>query len=260
MPRGHQPRFLSLSAGLGYGSRNRWKSGFARTVRNTIQKTRVSMQPAKPLRPSKRQRTQLQLVGAAFSVFAAKGVADATIQEIATAAQLTTATFYNHFKTKADIVEAVSVWLAQTLCRRIAEGCETVQNGTERLAIGCRAYFWLAETNPVAALVLLDIDSASPRLRETMLGYVRADLHLAMRQKTVKFETEVAALDIMRGAVFQAMRNIALRRVPPGHGNVVTRLVLRGLGVPFAKATAICARPLPNLSFEDAFPRPGSSS
>ena len=195
----------------------------------------------------------MQLVGAAFSVFAAKGVADATILEIAAAAQLTAATFYNHYKTKAEIVEAVSVWLAETLCRRIAESCVTIPNGSERLAIGCRRYFWLAETNPTAALVLLEIDSLSPRLRETMLGYVLADLHLAMRQKSLKFETEVAALDILRGAVFQSMRNIAMGRTPPGHGNVVTRLVLRGLGVSFTKATEICTRPLPPLSLEDVF-------
>ena len=72
-------------------------------------------------RLGKRDRTRRQLIAAAVKVLATRGVAGATVQEIASVAEMTPGTVYNHFDTKDDVIQAVALWIAETLCRRIAE-------------------------------------------------------------------------------------------------------------------------------------------
>src|SRR5215469_12856613 len=84
----------------------------------------------------KRERTRVQLVQAAIRVFGSRGYVDATIQEIAVVAGVTTGTVYNHFKTKEDVARGVATLLADTLCRRITESQQGVAEGAQRMAIG----------------------------------------------------------------------------------------------------------------------------
>lgn len=114
----------------------------------------------------KRGRTRAQLIQAAIQVYSARGVAQAGIQEIALVAGMTTGTVYNHFGTREEIVEAVAVWLATTLCRRIDQGCEHITDGAERMAIGIRRYQWLATESPPWALLMLQVSNATPATRK----------------------------------------------------------------------------------------------
>jgi len=88
----------------------------------------------------KRERTRVQLVQAAIRVFGSRGYGDATIQEIAAAAGVTTGTVYNHFKTKEDVARGVAMLLADTLCRRITDSQQGVAEGAQRMAIGIQRY------------------------------------------------------------------------------------------------------------------------
>lgn len=60
--------------------------------------------PPRSLREEQKLFTRRRLVDAAVDVFSAGGYAAATIEDIATAAGASRATFYLHFKSKADIV------------------------------------------------------------------------------------------------------------------------------------------------------------
>jgi AcrR family transcriptional regulator len=60
-----------------------------------------------PLRVRQRMETRRSLVDAARRNFADRGYASTTIEEIARSAGASRATFYLHFKTKNDIVEAI---------------------------------------------------------------------------------------------------------------------------------------------------------
>lgn len=196
-------------------------------------------------RPGKRERTRLQLVQAAIQVFSARGVAGATIQEIAEVASMTTGTVYNHFATKEAVLQEVALVLARTLCERIAQSYPQVKEGAERMAIGQRRYIWLAEQSPQWALMLLDVSAATPLLLQGVLKYALADLRLGVKQKSFKVTSEEAAMDMINGAGAQAMLRVAMGQAPPDHGVAVATLVLRGLGVPPDEAAAVARRPLP---------------
>ncbi|WP_177142751.1 TetR/AcrR family transcriptional regulator [Variovorax sp. YR216] len=193
----------------------------------------------------KRERTRVQLVQAAIRVFGSRGYVDATIQEIAAVAGVTTGTVYNHFKTKEDVARGVATLLADTLCRRITESQQGVAEGAQRMAIGIQRYIWLAEQSPQWALMLMEVSVAAPELLMQIRDYVLADLRLGVKQKAFRVPSEAAAMDMINGSVQQAMRSVAFGRAPEKHGREVASCLLRGLGMEWAAAKQVAFRPLP---------------
>jgi AcrR family transcriptional regulator len=200
----------------------------------------------------KRERTQSALVRAAVAVFSLRGVAAATIQEVAQVAGMTTGTVYNHFTSKEVLLERVGIVLAQSLSQAIAASQADVTDGAERVVIGLRRYILLAEESPAWVLLLLEIAAANPALLQHIETYPLADLALALRQKRVSIPNETVALDLLEGFGMQAMRRVALGQAPAGHDIAAATLVLRALGMDPAEATAVASRPLPPLPMPQA--------
>jgi AcrR family transcriptional regulator len=202
---------------------------------------------AQPEGLGKRERTRRQLLAAAVQAFSASGVGASTMQEIARQAGMTPSTVYNHFSTKEEVVQAVAVWLAETMCERIADSQVGVAEGARRMAIGNRRYLWLARQSPAWALLMMDVAAAAPQLLSHVAAYALADLRLGQAQGVFKVSSEAAALDMIMGTCTQAMRTAASGAAPPDHDITVAAMVLRGLGMSFAAAEAMARRPLPDF-------------
>ncbi|CAA9383699.1 MAG: Transcriptional regulator, AcrR family [uncultured Ramlibacter sp.] len=196
---------------------------------------------------AKRERTQVQLVQAAVRVFAERGVPAATVQEVAQVAGVTAGTFYNHFRTKDELLARVALVLADSLSHAINGSYAQVKDGAERMAIGQRRYVWLAAQSPQWALLLLDVLAARPSEFEAIQGYVLADLRLGLKQKRFKVASEAAALDAIAGTCTFAMRRVALGLAPANHDIATATTVLRALGMAQDEAAAVARRPLPEL-------------
>lgn len=195
----------------------------------------------------KRERTQAALVRAAVEVFCARGMAAATIQEIAQVAGMTAATVYNHFPSKEALVERVAVVLAQSLCQAITDSQAGVADAAQRMAIGQRRYVWLAAESPAWALLLLDVMGASPAVTEHIQAYPLADLRAGVRQKRFRVPSEAVAMDVIHGVCAVAMRRVATGQAPARHDVAVATVVLRALGMDPEDAAAVAKLPLPAL-------------
>jgi AcrR family transcriptional regulator len=204
----------------------------------------------------KRERTRVQLVQAAIRVFTARGLAGATMQELAAAAGMTTGTVYNHFKTKEEVASAVALLLADTLCRRIGDSQQGISEGAQRMAIGNMRYIWLAQQSPQWTLMMMEVAAAAPHLLLEIRHYVLADLRLGVKQKAFRIPSEAAAMDMINGTVSQAMRSVALGLAPANHGRDVAICVLRGLGMDAAAAKEVAHRPLPPFPPVGGAPEP----
>lgn len=204
-------------------------------------------QPPTGARLAKRERTRRQLVTTAIRVIAENGVAQASVQQIAAAADVTTVTFYNYFHSKADVVAAVAMFIAEALREHSKPSRTALQKGAERMAAGCLRYLHLAETNPTFALLVLDVANAEPKLLDRIGEFVSSEWRLGLRQGDFTLKSEAAALDLVVGAIMRAMGRIARAGAPRGYRNVVTETVLCGLGLSRAKARTIRRRPLDEL-------------
>jgi AcrR family transcriptional regulator len=191
--------------------------------------------------PRKRERTRRQLLEAAIAVLCRKGMAATTVPDIAVAAGMTTATVYNHFRSKADIIEAVAISVAKGFRAASAESRAGLDLGAERMAAGCHRYLRLAELSPQWATLVLDVAAASPAYGEIMDSFIRTELRAGVREKSFRIESEAAAMDLINGTVMRAMRLIAGGAAPAGHRKAVVVTVLGGLGMPIARARRIAA-------------------
>jgi AcrR family transcriptional regulator len=198
-----------------------------------------------PPRLPKRERTRRQLISAAIATFSANGVAGTTMQQIAETAGVTTGTVYNHFRTKAEIVRAVVTSIAETIRERSAPGRAVLETGAEQIAAGCRRYLGLAQGNPAWALLVLDVASMDPAFRKTISGFVQTELRRGLRSGEFTAVSEAAALDLVIGATMEGMRRIAFGQARKDHAVGLTATILRGLGVPPARAREIAVKPLP---------------
>lgn len=197
--------------------------------------------------PPKRERTRRQLVDAAIRVFAEKGVANASIQEIALVAGVANGTFYNHFPTREAVIEAVAVHLAQGLSDRIDESCDHITDAAERMAIGNRRYVGLAIEHPDWARMMMDVVLTSPDLIEVTAAFARKDLLLGIRQGRFRVPNQQAAMNAIIGTCIGAMRMAILGQAPKNHAQATATVVLRALGMAFDEAAEIARRPLPPI-------------
>jgi len=202
----------------------------------------------------KRERTRRLILATAAREFAENGVAAVTIQEIAGQAGVANGTFYNHFKTKEELLEALALWMADTLCRQIEESYADIKDGARRMSIGNRRYILLGVKYPRWALMLMDVATAVPQLLDHINGYALADLRLGIRQKSFRVASEAAALNLINGTAIQAIRQAAVGLAPAQHDIAVSTTILRGLGMEFDAAAACARLPLPPLTQLQALP------
>ena len=98
--------------------------------------------PPEGPRLRKRERTQRALVIAAIQVIARDGLAAATPGQIASAADVTSVTFYNYFKSKEEVYLALRDREALALRPKLRQARRSAATTQEFLANSFRAFFW----------------------------------------------------------------------------------------------------------------------
>ena len=195
----------------------------------------------------KRERTRRKLVLAAVQVIADNGLAAATTGQIAEAADVTSVTFYNYFKSKAEIVKAVGLFIAETLRERSAPSRTALATAAERMAAGCLRYLHLAELSPGFATLIVEVAEAEPEFLELISSFVKQELRQGIRDKDFFPQSEAVAIDLLVGAVILGMRRIARGMAPRSYRADITLAILRGLGLSSIKASRIVGRPIDTL-------------
>jgi AcrR family transcriptional regulator len=192
-----------------------------------------------------RARTRGLLLDAAGRLFARKGVGATAIHEIAAEAGVANGTFYNYFRTREEVLEALSLRLAERLQEEITAACAGVSDGAERMAIGTRRFVLNAVRDPVWAAALVRVSTSSPQAQTRMARPVLHDLRLGRRGGRFTYRDETAALDLVQGTVLAGIRTVLDGRAGAEHAALIAGMILRGLGVPAAEADALVKRPLP---------------
>ncbi len=193
----------------------------------------------------RRRQTRTKLVRAAAALFARQGVDNTRINEITDVADVGFGSFYNHFKSKEEIVEAV---LTDTLAAQgatVAALTGGVEDPAEVVAVAHRHFVELARTDPDWAWLLIRLD-LSQKLALGALGPF-ADRDIAIGIKAGRFRVanrRVAMLDA-GGALLSVMRDVLDGRAPKDAGRLHAEGVLRLLGLTAEDAAEVARRPMP---------------
>jgi AcrR family transcriptional regulator len=90
------------------------------------------------LRDKQRERRRSDIMDAAWALISEKGLDNTSIEDIAARAEVGTATVYNYFGTKSDLLQALFVRYIE---EEVQRGAVALQNPPERIADGMLALF-----------------------------------------------------------------------------------------------------------------------
>jgi len=192
-----------------------------------------------------RARTKTLLLDAAVRLFARQGVGATAIHEIAAEAGVANGTFYNYFRTREEVLEEVSIRLAERLQDEITAASAGVTDGAERMAIATRRFVLQAVRDPVWAAALIRVSTSSAGVLARTAGPVLHDLRLGRRRGRFTYRDETAALDLITGTVLAGIRSVLEGRAGREHAALIAGIILRGLGVSADEADDLVRRPLP---------------
>jgi AcrR family transcriptional regulator len=119
--------------------------------RGVTEDTRV-----KSLKAEHAEATRASLIGSARALFAERGYAAVSIEEIVRRARVTRGALYHHFDDKADLFRAVFEGVQQDLAQRLLEAASSQPDESKHLEIGCHAFLDACAEPDVQRIVLLD--------------------------------------------------------------------------------------------------------
>jgi AcrR family transcriptional regulator len=195
----------------------------------------------------KSARTRAKLMDAAVELFARDGFKAASVNEIAKLADMANGTFYVHFRDKREIVQAVTLGIAQELARQLDEAMVDVDDAVERVSMATRRFLDLALTAPDWGRAFFRAAWAFRDLRENMLSFLRADLERGREQGAFTVEIDDVLIDTFASMIMGALFGRLAGDFGPEAGARVAELQLRMLGVPPQRAHAVANRQLPEL-------------
>jgi AcrR family transcriptional regulator len=193
----------------------------------------------------RRGQTRARLVRAAAALFARQGVDNTRINEITDEADLGFGSFYNHFKSKEEIVEAV---LAETLAAQgaaVAALTASLADQAEVVAVAHRQFVELARTDPDWAWLLIRLD-VSQKLALAALGpFAEQDIAAGIKAGRFRVANRRIAMLEAGGALLSVMRDVLDGRAPKDAGRLHAEGVMRMLGLTLVDAAEVARRPMP---------------
>ena len=210
--------------------------------------TGLAAAPATPLpgrQARRREQTRARLLGAAAALFARQGVDNTRINEITDRADVGFGSFYNHFRSKEEIIQAV---LKETLAAQgaaVAALTAGLADPAEVVAVAHRHFVELARTDPDWASLLIRLDGTQT-LALDALGPL-AEQDIAAGTSVGRFQVANRWMPMIEagGALLSVMRDVLGGRAPKDAGRLHTEGVLRLLGLTLVDAAEVARRPMP---------------
>lgn len=184
--------------------------------------------PKKTTRQSRKPRTQQQrsdettrnLVDSAKSVFAIKGYAATSIDDINNAAKVTRGALYHHFENKTDIFRAVFEEKEQELVEVITTAAARAADPWKGFLAGCTAFLEACLDPSIQRIVLIDGPAVLgwDVIREIesrhTLALIEQGLAGAMKAGRLKERPVEALSHLLLGALSESAKRIARSEKP----------------------------------------------
>jgi AcrR family transcriptional regulator len=206
-----------------------------------------SMRPmadSKPARsPDPRPaRTRRALLDAGHRLITEKGVAALRIQEITERADVALGSFYNHFKTKDDLVEAVVFETLSALASEIIENSASDDDPAVAAITALRRFVRLAYEDVDFARLLVNLGRGDELFLDAITPFATTALERTVAAGAFEIEDVEVAVAAIVGGGLSMIRRILDGSLGPGADAVYARMALRSFGVETRQATRIIAR------------------
>jgi AcrR family transcriptional regulator len=188
---------------------------------------------AKPSASSRRELTKSQnretILEAARLVFAQLGFATATVRDIIRATPLASGTFYNYFKSKEQIYQALRDEEALAVRPRLRQARATATTAQEFVAANFRAFFWFVAEKGGTGGDRFRLDSP-----EVLAGFaeLREDIEKAMERGALPPNDAGLLTAALTGVAFELAEEVKRGAEVEKVTQFATALFLGGIGEP----------------------------
>jgi AcrR family transcriptional regulator len=187
------------------------------------------------------ERMKVRILAAALEVFAEKGPEAPVVDDFVRAAGIARGTFYNHFQSVEQLLEATSVWTTGAAVHAIDQALRNVHGPAVRFGTGVRLFLASAEANPVWCRFVA---------RAWKLGQLevpRRDVRNALRHGEFHVPGVEAGMDVVLGGLREALYRMATGDTPRGYRDRVVEVCLQALGATPDLIAQVLSQELPPL-------------
>jgi AcrR family transcriptional regulator len=193
----------------------------------------------------KRLAARRRLIDAASGLIAEHGVEGLRLRELADRADVGFGSFYTHFATKEELVEAVVAEHVSSLSEAIIAYAVERDDPAETAVIAHRSFVRLAYEDPQLARLLVHLDGADALLELASQPYLAPVLQRGIdRGRFAAIELDIA-ISFIVGATIGVMRGILDGRLGADADVGSARTLLRACGLPDEEALTLARRELP---------------
>jgi AcrR family transcriptional regulator len=187
------------------------------------------------------ERTKLRILAAALEVFAEKGPEAPVVDDFVRSAGIARGTFYNHFQSVEQLLEATSVWTTEAAVHAIDEALHGVRGPAVRFGTGIRLFLASAEANPVWCRFVARVWKLG------QLEAPRRDLRDGLKHGEFHFPGLEVGMDLVLGGLREALFRLGRRDAPRGYRDRVVEMCLQALGTAPDLIARVLAQDLPPL-------------
>jgi AcrR family transcriptional regulator len=195
----------------------------------------------------RRARMRGRLLEAAARVMADQGSDSATIDTFIRAAGVARGTFYNHFKTREELLDALWTSMGHDPFLDIQNACQDIADPVERFAAMTRLVLLGAMHNPTWGWLILALSADETTLNDDLRGYPRPDLRAGAAAGRFRYESETSATDLVVGTMRAALRALLQEGREANYAQALCKMMLQALSINRIEATRISALPLPEM-------------
>ncbi len=188
-------------------------------------------------RTARRQaKTRVDLIRAAREIIAERGLEGLRVSDVTERADVAFGTFYNQFKTKDDIVEAVVAETLVGLANSIADS-PAFADPAEAHVASTLAIIQIAYKEPDLARLLVNLSQAEARFERIIRPQAGALLERGVAEGVFAIDDLETTVTMSMAAAFEVIRGIVDGRLGDRADLACAEVLLRMAGVPPRRAT-----------------------
>lgn len=192
-----------------------------------------------------RENTRQKLIDAARQVMARKGVDATAIADITTAADVGFGSFYNHFMSKAEIVECVCALHLEEF-GRVTDFIAASESDMAVAIIYINKWFYeKTRTDPLWAWFIVHASTSTSYWHRGFFKRALQDVRRGVEDGRLQVASVDAATRIILATTLATMQALLEGEIGQATANQTLESLLRMVGIPPAEAKRLSLRPLP---------------
>lgn len=192
----------------------------------------------------RREKTRNRLIESALGVFAEKGPDAPLIDDFIAAAGLARGTFYNYFRTTAELLAAVAGESSDEVLDVIDPCVLEVQDPAQRVAFGSRLYMRMASRYPLWGAFITRVGTKRGSRGRLLDECLTRDLQMAIDSGRFRVTNVLVARDIALGSIMYGIETLLSGEAPIDYAEQSMCALLQAFGISAREAKKIAYAPL----------------